>query len=582
MKAIRLYQQLLTFHQSRQNDVALADADLQPPGVRLQQSFGEEKNARYKVALAGFAQHWRDNPISARAMAAHAQVLISEQEPLEAHKIAQDGWNRFPESVGGKVCYNLIQQIEAQRPECVDRAGVEQSVADHPRGLPEPDQSVPARRPLRLGPADCQRGLLSGRRSERRAASGAAGRRSRAQWTHDLEPTDDYQGASAELAVPDDLPPGFYFLLASADEQFSDKDNRVLGQEFWVSPLSLVTRTGRTTDDVEGFVLDADTGEPISGAVVRSWVRQRVVRQNKWAEQPRTRTDKNGQFRIDGTANQSYAVKVEHNGQALSSHSMIRSYRAMTPSDPFERTIFFTDRAIYRPGQTIRFKGIVVRVDQQRDSYKTLSDRSITVVFDDANGQEIAKQTLRTNSYGSFSGSFTAPRDRLTGQMTIRDASERYSRTSLRVEEYKRPKFKVELEAPTEPPRLGDEVEVPGTAKAYTGAAIGGAQVKYRVVREVRYPEWWYWRCWWNPPQAGSQEIAHGATITENDGTFTVPFTARPDPSVLEKDEPTFRFTIYADVTDTTGETRSAQRVVNIAYTALQASLATDEWLHGR
>ena len=67
---------------------------------------------------------------------------------------------------------------------------------------------------------------------------------------------------------------------------------------------------------------------------------------------------------------------------------------------------------------------------------------------------------------------------------------------------------------------------VTGTAKAYTGAAIGEAKVTYRVVREVRYPIWWYWRCWWNPPQAESQEIAHGTTTTDSDGTFTVPFIA--------------------------------------------------------
>jgi hypothetical protein len=103
--------------------------------------------------------------------------------------------------------------------------------------------------------------------------------------------------------------------------------------------------------------------------------------------------------------------------------------------------------------------------------------------------------------------------------------------------------------------------------------------VKYRVVREVRWPYWWGWYSWRTPQaQQGSQEIAHGTARTETDGTFQIEFTARPDPSVSEKDEASFSFSIHADVTDTTGETRSAQRGVNVGFTALQASLSADEW----
>ncbi|MBM4092145.1 MAG: hypothetical protein FJ276_22350, partial [Planctomycetes bacterium] len=246
--------------------------------------------------------------------------------------------------------------------------------------------------------------------------------------------------------------------------------------------------------------------------------------------------------------------------------------------EPFERTVFFTDRALYRPGQTIRFKGICVAVDQQRDNYRTLAGKTVTVVFQDANGQEIAQQPCKTNQVGSLSGSFTAPRDRLAGRMTIRDQQRDGSEAWFNVEEYKRPKFKVDLAAPADPARLDARVVVKGTAKAYTGAAIDGAKVQYRVVREVRYPVWWYWRCWWNPPSAGPQEIVHGTAKTDTDGSFEIAFAAKPDPSVAEKDEPVFQFTIHADVTDTSGETRSDERSVNVGYTALQASLSANEW----
>ena len=352
-----------------------------------------------------------------------------------------------------------------------------------------------------------------------------------------------------------------------------------MAQEFWVSPLALVTRTGGPSSDLEGFVLEADTGEPISGARVRSWLRQRTVRQYRWVEQRSVTTDANGLFRVRGTTGKSHVILAEHRGHALSVQNQIHSYGGEHRVRPVRRTVFFTDRSLYRPGQTIRFKGICVLVDQHRDRYETIERKAVKVVFEDANGQEIAQQVCRSNAFGSISGSFTAPRDRLMGRMVLRDAADPHSQTAVQVEEYKRPKFRVELDAPTEAARLGGEVLVKGTAKAYTGVAIGGAQVTYRVVREVRYPIWWYWRCWWNPPQAEAQEIANGSTTSDSDGTFTIPFVARPDPSVSEKDEPTFHFMVYADVTDVTGETRSDQRSVNVAFTALQAHMSTDEWL---
>ena len=104
---------------------------------------------------------------------------------------------------------------------------------------------------------------------------------------------------------------------------------------------------------------------------------------------------------------------------------------------------------------------------------------------------------------------------------------------------------------------------------------MDGAEVSYRVVRETRYPFWWRW---WEPAGGESQEIAHGKTRTAADGTFSVRFVAKPDRSAAEKDDPKFRFTVSADVTDSAGETRSGERVVNLGYTALEASLSAEEW----
>ncbi|MHC4629005.1 MAG: alpha-2-macroglobulin family protein, partial [Planctomycetota bacterium] len=146
------------------------------------------------------------------------------------------------------------------------------------------------------------------------------------------------------------------------------------------------------------------------------------------------------------------------------------------------------------------------------------------------------------------------------------------------VEEYKRPKFRVQLDAPAEAPRLDDEVEVPGKATAYTGAAVGGAQVKWNVVRQVRFPIWCWWARWRYPFSSSEQIIAYGTAVTEANGSFSITFTAKPDLSILPEDEPVFSYRIHADVTDTTGETRSDEHVVRAGYTALEAAVGAEAW----
>ena len=318
-------------------------------------------------------------------------------------------------------------------------------------------------------------------------------------------------------------------------------------------------------------MLNAISGEPLAGVSVRSWYR---ANSRDAGSLPTVRTDKNGLFRIRIYNRVYLLLHAAHEGHALSSVSNIYVVTYDTTQKPFEQSLFITDRAIYRPGQTVHYKGISVAVDQERDNYQAISNRIVTVVFNDVNGKEIERHQHRTNDYGSFSSSFTAPRGGLMGQMTIRVVGEPRGGAQVRVEECKRPKFRVELASPVEAAKLNGEVKLTGKATAYTGAAIDGAQVKWRVVREVRYPIWWVWRCWWMPPQPNlSQEIAHGVSRTASSGAFDISFMALPDLSVDEQSEPTFQFKVYADVTDTSGETRTDQHVVNVGYTALAASV---------
>ncbi|HWH70885.1 MAG TPA: MG2 domain-containing protein, partial [Candidatus Sulfotelmatobacter sp.] len=384
----------------------------------------------------------------------------------------------------------------------------------------------------------------------------------------------DYQEKSVELPAPDKLKPGYYFIAASHDPKFGESENMVSMADVWVSDLSLVTRS--RNGQLEGFVLEANSGEPISGAQVAVW---HLDQNGNRIADPGLTTDANGFFSVQPGGNRSYLLRARHQGQEVATLGDQWVYEWQSRPEPplIVTTIFFTDRALYRPGQTIQYKGICLWADQAKDTYKVLKGEELTVVFRDPNGKEIARQKQRANDYGSFAGSFTAPRDRLMGQMSLQVEGRAQGTAAVRVEEYKRPKFAVTLEAPKTAAKLNAKVALTGHATSYTGAAVDGAQVKYRVVREVRMPWWWGgWHGNW--PGSASQEIAHGTLPTETDGSFKLEFTARPDPKVPEKDEPTFEFQVHADVTDSAGETRSADRSVRVGYTALEATLTAEEW----
>lgn len=576
LKAVAIYQELLRFHQNDDDPTASLDADLLRLNFGNNTAFGEQKTDRYKAALKRFAETHSQHQISSRALHDLAQVVHGEGDLVEAHQIASQGLERFPDSVGGRRCYNLIQSIEAKQARVTT-----ERVWNDPRPTIDVHYQNVNKIYFRLVRTDFTRMLNSNRYSSEQLNQqeriALLRRQPIKSWSADLPKTEDYRERVEQIPSPADIPPGSYFLIASHRDDFSDVDNQITFTEVWESDLALVLRNHNNQGLVDGFLLDALSGVPIGGATVRAWKRDQ---RNRTVEIPSLKTDDNGRFEYRPENYERLFFLANHNGHSLSSTHDISSNQHHQRDPHTQQTIFFTDRSIYRPGQTIQYKGICIDVNQQIDDYKTLRQTNVTVVFSDVNGKEIERQQHRTNDYGSFNGSLTAPRDRLMGRMSIRADGRASGQTFVTVEEYKRPKFQVEIAAPKVAAKLNEQVNLQGTATAYTGAAINDAKVSWRVVRQVRYPGWWYWRCWWMPPTGNnSQEIAHGISTTAANGTFDLQFTAKPDPAVLQEAEPTFQFSVYADVTDTTGETRSQQRTVRVGYTALAATMSAQDWL---
>src|SRR5262249_3237202 len=157
--------------------------------------------------------------------------------------------------------------------------------------------------------------------------------------------------------------------------------------------LAVVTRVEGGSPQVEGFVLKASSGEPISGAKVRTWSRDN---NNRFQVGPIVETDQNGLFRIDARPDprtgRGWLFLATHNGQELAAQNDFYGYqKPVGPGLTQGQTVLFTDRSLYRPGQTIQFKGICLRADAQSDKYETLPNRALTIRFLDVNGQEVSK-----------------------------------------------------------------------------------------------------------------------------------------------------------------------------------------------
>ena len=576
LKAISLYQDLLAFHQDDEDATARLDWDLARYRFGFNRAVGQSKDDRYKAALRRFSKQHVDHPIRARAMHRLAEQFLSDGDPDLAHEIASEAVSKFPESVGGSRCHDLILKIE------------QVSISVHTervwaKPMPSIDVSYKniSKIHFRLVSLDYILFLKSKKyqptQLSRDEVTALLSRTPVRAWSVDLEPTDDFKQRFKETEIPNDVPIGPYLLLASQHEDFREQSNNISITEVWRSDLALVTRhsnDGKT----DGFVVDSNSGKAVSGAKVQVWRRQTGV---LFKPTETISTDDQGSFKLDGETSRQVKLLVRHDRDSLGSANPFYQRQRFQPKGrDHSRTVFFTDRAIYRPGQTIQFKGICYWSDAESNDYRTLPDKKVTVMFTDSNGQEIEKRTLRTNDYGSFSASVTAPKNRLMGQMILRINSGPRGATSVRVEEYKRPKFRVEIESPKQTAKLGDEITVTGKATAYTGVPIDGAKVSYRVVRSVRYAPWWYWRCWWMPVSPSpEQEIAIGTTTTDSQGQFDVDFVARPDESINKESEPTFTYRISADVTDTTGETRSDDTRLELRYSAIAATLSAEPFL---
>ena len=606
-KAIRLFQQVSRFHLERDDLQATLQLELDRLDFVARECSLPNAKELHREALTQLMLRAGNDPMAASVSYSLAnwyaeqapgrndlESFVGEQERdggapgklnasanplltyrLKAEEIAIDAIDRWPGSFGAISCESLLQKLRFPEMELAAEAAI------------LPDREALFEIEYRNTPNASFRLLLMTEEltetldqtedySERikRLCKEPAFR----DWQEKLPAAADHNHHAAEAALPA-LPLGSYTLLACFDGKFDPEASVINMLDFQVTRMALISTT-REYGGMDLFVLDRENGSALQDVTIDVFKRRYDYNtRTTLNEKVDTRlSEKNGAFKLSGSGEYQSVSLVLRKGAdefRLDNALYIPTINRSVSSRDQTRSFLFSDRSIYRPGQPIYVKGILLNEKENTPSAPVRQIKT-TVVLKNVHGDIVASQPVQTNDLGSYFVTFNTPSAGLTGTLMIQDE---YGAINVQVEEYKRPKFEVVLAPPKGEIKLGDNITIQATARAYTGMPLGGSQVSYRVFREEFWP-WWcygYFRGDLRPGGRGSasQEIANGTSTVAKDGSFSLAFLAQA-PEAENKNrwfEPQYRFIISADVTDPSGETRTGEQTLLLTRAAFRLEL---------
>ena len=361
-----------------------------------------------------------------------------------------------------------------------------------------------------------------------------------------LKPTTDYLNVDTTLTIQ--VPQaGIYFLKAVPDGKKGVSDGTLMN----VTALKTIYRP-LPDGTLELVVVDAVSGQPVSEAEVTIY----TEKGGGYSPQQTYQADKQGTLKLDFLNSNKYWYNAHTAADnAMPILNLWKNDYYYKESKRKEVLQLFTDRSIYRPGQTVYVSGLAY--EMEKDSTRVLTDKKYTVSLYDANNNETGKVEVRTNGFGSFSGQFVLPSPCLTGYFSLRAAD---TSVSFKVEEYKRPTFDVTFEPVKVEYQVGDSIEVVGMAKTFAGAPVQNARVHYNISRSYA----WVWRF-----MGRGSARWEGEAMTDADGKFSVPVHFEIDSDRRESPLWYYTYNIQADVTDGAGETQQANLSLPLGSTSM-------------
>ncbi len=323
----------------------------------------------------------------------------------------------------------------------------------------------------------------------------------------------DYETVKDSMQL-DSLPLGAYLMEITS----SNSNIAVQRHIFYVSDLALLAQ--KLPDDSPRYVVvSATTGQPVPDA------------------------------KIEKKADNEILISTDVDKYTPAQYTYLSRGRYYEQKEIRLTARLYTDRAIYRPGQTVHATAILFNNEKGCDAKAVKEGQTVKLTLRDANRKVVAEKETKTDEYGTASADFTLPEGGQTGRYYVQ-ANKGGTSRYFRVEEYKRPTFELTFPKVNEKYAWGDTVVVKASAKTYAGVPVQGAQVEYTVTR--RHQLWW-----WNSRSA-DLEVMKGTGVTREDGTFDVEIPLEVTPAEREngflRQARFYSFDVQAVVTDPSGE----------------------------
>lgn len=377
----------------------------------------------------------------------------------------------------------------------------------------------------------------------------------------DLSPKTTYLSETKEIDLDFLDNTGKYSINFTFDRKVENNSK----PEIYITRLMVLSRA-LSEKEYEFYVVDRLTGMPVNGATIT------IEKEKK----PLTKIQTNNQgfvtYTSDVDLNKDYSLRDKYSYKVSLSddnagivYNFPYGYRFSNSSrrnsqqeKSYESTNVFTDRSIYRPGQTVYFKVIMSLVDKGQTSL--ITNKSYKVELYNGNRQLVSDKTLITNEFGSISGEFILPQGGITGSFFIKvNGIMQY----FTVEEYKRPTFQITFDKIDKTYTFGERVTVVGHAESYSGVKLQNATVSYNVTKNS------LWRYY------NTENITAGEVVTKDDGSFEVTFTIPKDNSnIMPLWRNIYSYRVSASVTDVNGETQTGD--YSFAVGSVSMTLTTD------
>lgn len=539
MASLYIYQQMLSENQSNNAVFSFVDYARIKYSARRQKGKDDKIMELYNEAAKKYAG--LESVIFINAEIADLLSEKSSKDLVDAVKLLESTVLQFKDSKYINICTNKLEKIKFPKMDI------------NTERIVHPEENIPIhieyanidKVKVKVVKISDKASYFDGFINNKGAMEKLYTSKSISETTITLPEAGDYSAHSTYYVV-NGLPTGFYAIFIG-----TENDEQIRYALVSVSQFALLR-----IDEAKYVVIDRISGKPVPNVKVKVTVDKYKNTETLLS----TETSANGEFAYDAQKSDYYYTKIsvkKGDDDMLFRVSDSRYYSNNTTHSSIK---LLTDRAIYRPGQTVYFKAI--EYSGSENEYKVIANDTIVVKLKDVNSKEVSSLTVVTNRFGSASGSFRIPDDVLTGNFSVTANGSGYvsGYQSIKVEEYKRPTFEIEMDAITDEVSFGDSVCIKGRAVSYSGIPLSDATVTFNV-NCSSYSRWW-----WRGGSDEKKHLADGTLTTDENGEFTVCFVAK------ECFNDVNRYKVDVVVADINGESHTAEKSLSVSRTSLWIS----------